>query len=113
MARGRTPDASERDLAVRGRALGATEAGVVVDIDGMRGFVRRRELLWGARGDPSSRVGAELEGLILRIDESSGTIMLSPRALAVADAREAKGRRARVTGVVIRAKRDGLVLDVL
>src|SRR5438309_885918 len=45
---------------VRGRAIASTGAGVLIDLAGVRGFVRRRDLPWANQRDPSLCVGSEL-----------------------------------------------------
>jgi ribosomal protein S1 len=75
------------------------------------GFARRGDLGVGRR-DPSTLVGAELEGVVLDTDSETRVIKVSPRRLAVGRCRDLVGKRRRVRIQVGWGNRGGLVATV-
>lgn len=94
--------------------IGTRGGGLVVEVPpGLHGFVRRSDLPYSAREDPSALIGQSLEGLVIAFPPQREWLTFSPRHLARDRCREAqaKGRRIRVS--VIRANQGGVLVDAL
>jgi ribosomal protein S1 len=57
-------------------------------------------------------VGRELQGAVIDIDEGSRSVVLSPRLLALRKAWRCVGRSRRISGRIVSADLDGVVVDL-
>ncbi|CAM6050861.1 unnamed protein product [Sphagnum compactum] len=97
------------DVTIRGKALSANRGGVVVDVEGLRGFVPFSQI--SARQNPEDVVDKELPLKFLEVDEERTRLVLSNRK-AIAENHVAFGIGSVVVGTVQSVKPYGAFVDI-
>ncbi|CAK9221717.1 unnamed protein product [Sphagnum jensenii] len=97
------------DVVIRGKALSANRGGVVVEVEGLRGFVPFSQI--SARQNPEEVVDKELPLKFLEVDEERTRLVLSNRK-AVAENHVAFGIGSVVVGTVQTVKPYGAFIDI-
>ncbi|CAM6050010.1 unnamed protein product [Sphagnum compactum] len=97
------------DVVIRGKALSANRGGVVVEVEGLRGFVPFSQI--SARQNPEEVVDKELPLKFLEVDEERTRLVLSNRK-AIAENHVAFGIGSVVVGTVQTVKPYGAFIDI-
>ena len=99
----------EKDIPVRVREV--TKGGLLVDADGVFGFIPTSQLGKEWEGNLTSAVGKEIRAKVLEVDRSQNRLVLSERA--VSEVEEIAGRKKALGAVKVGGDYEAIVVGVV
>lgn len=101
--------AEEKTLKARGKEV--TKGGLLVEIEGITGFVPSSQLGKELEGNSAAAVGKDILVKVIELDRQQNRLVLSEKA--VSDAKEMEGRRKALSAVQMGGEYEGTVVGMV